>query len=616
MVRRTGAFIILVAIWAAVPLATGQEAASPPATTIHATTRVVVVDAIVTDNRSQPVPKLKPSDFTVLEDGKPQKIAFFSFESTAVEKPKPTLPPLRSGVYTNYPDYHPHDGPLVIMLMDSLNTPIAQTIFVRQQILKYLNDPKAVRAGTAVLALGNRLSVLQDFTTDQKLLLEAAKGFQGTRTAVDVQSPKIELPTTTAPGGGTGPVSVNTGVGSGIEARLGPSASESGGFAGLAESQKEFEKENAAQEQDVRVRATMSALRNISRAVSGYPGRKILLWFSGSFPLSLAMDERSDFRVYKSYRDEVRQISSMLSDANIAVYPVEAQGFSTASGLGDSTTPTHMAQSTQDSAPPTDLSNETFGRFNTQASLDKVARDTGGLVFRNTNDLNLAMQSAIKDSQTYYVLGYYPEKKNWDGKFHTLKVEVADKGLKVRSRTGYYAVDPTDWKKGSGDDDKHVISTDLNSLAATGVLFISHLVPPEKKGGETTVEILVDASSVSFGYGPAKGSASSGEGSGPGLGRGSSSGNSDSGSPSGFVYSSDLELQTAAFSPDGKVVKLEREQIQGDLRPQTYEQLSRHGIPVKMQLALKPGTYLLRVGVRDNRNGRVGTLDMPLKIEK
>src|SRR3954471_5807335 len=72
-----------------------QQTSELPGLSIRTTTRVVLVDAIVTDGKSQPVAGLAANDFTVLEDGKPQKVSFFSFESVAKHQNAPPPPKLR-----------------------------------------------------------------------------------------------------------------------------------------------------------------------------------------------------------------------------------------------------------------------------------------------------------------------------------------------------------------------------------------------------------------------------------------------------------------------------------------------------------------------------------------
>jgi VWFA-related protein len=466
-----------------------------------------------------------------------------------------------------------------------LNTPVGQQIYARQQMLKYLANMKLSGPGTAVLALGNDLSVLQDFTTDPKMLATAVQDYVGGRTALDVESPKIDIPVTTGPGGGA-PAAANVSVAgpnSGdYAASVASQTNVLNSFMNLAESLKRFDKNVSVENQDVRIRNTLSAMRTIARAVSGYPGRKSLLWFSAGFPFSLALDESMDLEFSKSYRDQIRDTAALLSDINVAVYPIDTHGLLSVGGLSDPSTATKMGNAAE-AGPATSLVPEISSKFNLEASMDHIAADTGGKVFRNTNDLAGALEAAIKDSDSYYVFGYYPERKKWDGKFHTIKVVPNNKQLKVRTRSGYYAVDPANWRK--GEDPKELVSTaPVRALAATGVVFYAHAVIPEKKGQPVTVELIVDSSTISYGSGV--------EG----------------------TYSTNLEFQVGAFTPEGHLEKLESQAAEADLRRETFAQFQKTGIPVKMEISLKPGRYLLRVAARDNRNGNVGSLDMPLTV--
>jgi hypothetical protein len=355
-------------------------------------------------------------------------------------------------------------------------------------------------------------------------------------------------------------------------------------FALLAETVARFQKMNVADEQDVRTRSTLAALKEIGRSVSGYPGRKALLWFSAGFPFSLQLNDRLDLDLSQSYRDQIKETAALMSQSNIAVYPIDARGLFTATSLSDSSTPTRMAQISVDSAPTVNLSAETWDRYHVESTMDDMAHDTGGFTFRDNNDLTGAVQSAVKDSSNYYMLAYYPDRTNWDGKFHSIKVQLADKSLKVRARSGYYAVDPGAWRK-TESHNKDLVTSNLRTLGATGVLFYSHAVMAETKGTATTFELLIDASTVSFGPGP------------------------------DATYHSDLEFQVGAFASDGKLIRMESQKAEGNLSPEDYEKLVKNGIPVKVAMTLKPGKYTARVAVRDNLNGNLGTLDMPLTVE-
>ncbi|HXZ81796.1 MAG TPA: VWA domain-containing protein [Terriglobales bacterium] len=562
-----------------------QQASPPPPPadlSIRTTTRVVLVDAVVIDGSSHAVKGLAASDFTVLEDGKPQKIAFFAFESAA-QRQAANPPKLRSDVYTNRPEYHDAEGAMVVLLLDGLNTPPGQQLYVRQQILKYLSDSKLSGRGTAVLALGNDLSVLQDFTSNSELLLAAVRNYKSGRTAVDVETPKIDVPVTTSPGAAPSNVSIPVSNSADVASAAVTNTRPLNTFEELADSLQRFEKRIGVEDQDLRTRTTLASLRLIGRALAGYPGRKALIWCSASFPFNLALDESKDVEFSKSYHDQIRQTSALLSDAHVAVYPIDARGLLTTSSIADASVETRMAKVTQDAAPSPSLASQAFQQFNTEATMDHLAHDTGGEVFRNTNDLGHAVQAAVADAESYYVLGYYPEQKKWDGKFHNIKVITANKQLTIRARSGYFAVDPGDWRK-AGDDKSMLSSASLHTLSATGILFYAHPVPPAKRGQPAVVEILVDASTVSFGSGP------------------------------DFSYNTNLEFQVGAFTPDGKLDRVESQSAQGDVHQDTYQRFMKSGIPVRMELMLKPGRYQVRVAARDNRNGHLGTLDVPLTV--
>src|SRR5258708_8197514 len=79
-------------------------------------------------------------------------------------------------------------------------------------------------------------------------------------------------------------------------------------------------------------------------------------------------------------------------------------------------------------------SKEVFERFNKEDSLTKVAQETGGRVFLNTNDFDRAIVESVRDSSTFYQVGYYPAPKPWDRKVHTINVKVAGGGLVLRHR--------------------------------------------------------------------------------------------------------------------------------------------------------------------------------------
>jgi VWFA-related protein len=540
------------------------QAADGQIPNLQSTTRLVQVDTVVTDSHSRPVANLAASDFTVLENGKPQKIAFFSYESPEKKVDSGPPHPIAAGAFTNRPESG-QSKPVVILLLDGLNTPSSQQLYVRQQMLKYLADLQPSGARMAVLALGSDLAVLQDFTTDLGALRASVKDYKRGRTRNDVETPTIDL--AAASGGGVIPASAS--------ATAGPTG---GALPGVQDLLEFFSKSVANDEQDVRIRVTIAALQAIAQSVAGYPGRKSLIWMSSSFPFTLSFGDSpiSHFAFYKQYADDIRKTTALLTDANVAVYPIDAHGLISGGGVAD------VGITATSGAPSTDLSAEAFKNFRSDETQNTVAQDTGGKVFRNSNDLTEAVKTAIDDSSSYYVLGYYLDQKKLDGKFHTLRVKVDRDGVNVRSRTGYYALDAQAWRK---RQDEGTNAARLAGLAATGVLFVAQPIKPKAPGQPALIEILVDPSTISFGAGPED------------------------------TYSIDLNFEVAALKPDGKPEHVETRTAAGDVRDTTYRQFLQSGIPMRVDMPLTAGRHLLRVTVRDNRTGHLGSLDVPLSTD-
>ena len=533
--------------------------------TVQSTTRLILVDAVVTDNHSHPVADLAATDFTVLENGKPQKVSVFSYESPETKAKSAPPPPVPAGVVTNRPDPR-QAAPIVVLLLDGLNTPSSQQLFVRQEMLKYLGDLKPSNARMAVLALGSDLAVLQDFTTDVSSLQAAVKDYKRGRTKLDVDTPAVDLPAATGGGGAVGA----------------PAGEAIGGALGNAQQLIDnFAKVVANDEQDVRVRTTVAALQAIAQSVSGYSGRKSLIWMSSSFPFTLSFEESyvSSFRFYKSYADDIRKTTALMADANVAVYPIDARGLISSGGVADvAITATSPDKS---GVPSTDLSKEVFTNFRSEETQNTVADDTGGKVFRNTNDLKDAIQTAIDDASSHYVLGYYLDQKKLDGKFHAIRVRVGRDGTHVRSRTGFFALDAKEWRK--QQNEKSRVSL-LGGLTATGVLLEAQGIQPKAAGKPAAVEIVVDTSTISFGDGP------------------------------DGTHPVDLSFEIASLKADGKPDHVETRTAIADVKETTYQQFLQAGIPMRVEMPLEKGRHLIRVTVRDNRTGHIGSVDLPLTL--
>src|SRR5215813_8356485 len=129
-------------------------------TVLKANTRLVVVDVVVTDGKGAPVSGLESTDFTVLENGRPQKISNFSFQHPEAAAPAPG--PLPPNTFTNVPAAK--SSSLNVILLDELNGEFTSRAHALDELVKYLGSGPAIQP-TAIYLLEQKLKLLHDFTT-------------------------------------------------------------------------------------------------------------------------------------------------------------------------------------------------------------------------------------------------------------------------------------------------------------------------------------------------------------------------------------------------------------------------------------------------------------------
>src|SRR5215470_8390562 len=139
------------------------------ATVLKSITRLVVVDVVATDKHGA-VTDLQRDDFTILEDGKEQRVRVFNFQQPPVHVAanSPTPVKLPENVYSNVPRYSPSSA-LNVLLLDALNTNLPNQAYVRGEMIRYLEKMPEGQP-VAVYMLGTKLTLLQDFTSDPAVL--------------------------------------------------------------------------------------------------------------------------------------------------------------------------------------------------------------------------------------------------------------------------------------------------------------------------------------------------------------------------------------------------------------------------------------------------------------
>src|SRR5208283_556236 len=269
------------------------------------------LDVVVTDAKGHVVKSVPRSDFLVREDGKPQTVTYFDeVEAHAVPAPVPQHREVAPNIFANESPT-PEAESVTVILYDLLNTPAEGQQRAKLELLKFLqNKPKGSKF--ALCALSDTLQMVQGFTADENVLIKAAKGQKGSLRYTSLQGQDAQDQQA---------VAWLTQSSQNMLAKFGskfaPMSQSMQMAAGLIE-QDEALRRN--QDLDTRAWLTMDAFTQLARYLSAIPGRKSLIWLSGSFPLGIfpGLDLRNSDATTTSYTEEVKQAVNLLAESHIA----------------------------------------------------------------------------------------------------------------------------------------------------------------------------------------------------------------------------------------------------------------------------------------------------------
>ncbi len=402
------------------PSQTTTQPAKPDANggrVFQANARIVILDVVVTGKGRHPLMGLHKQDFVLSEDGHPQTITYFEEHTSTQSLPasQATLPDLPPNVFTNIPRVNSSDAVMVLVL-DSLNTPLDDQRYVRAQMLKYLKKLEPGRR-VAIFILGTQLRLLQGFTDDPALLVAAIneqKNGAGGQVSPLLQS-TAEMAATQET----------------IDA-LRPYAPDA------AADMQQFQAEEGATRSGQRIQMTLEAFQQLAQYLAGIPGRKNVAWFSGAFPVAIFPDPTlpDRFGAERDNQEEIRKTDALLTSAQVAIYPIGAEGVATdtlyTAGADSRLTQKQLSQPQQQGQE----------RNASRAAMDLIAKDTGGAAFYGTNSLTDAMNHVAAHGSNFYTLTYTSTNPAMDGKFRKIQVELANThGYQLDYRRGYYVDD-------------------------------------------------------------------------------------------------------------------------------------------------------------------------------
>ena len=545
-----------------------DDSGAEPVAKLHVMTRMVTLEIVVKDHRGQHVENLKASDFQVFEQapsrGKTKReqkiVAFREARLTDLASKGATQVQVPAGVYSNLVTLQKEPVPATILLVDGLNTEVQHQAQVHVQMVRMLRSlPREVPV--AVFLLGNRLQMLQDFTTDRSLLqtaLEGATSVAGTKVAtVDPRDDPDELSAQLD--------KINNAGGSG--------GSTSRISEEMLDEVKNFEQRVYAGTMDIRVERTIDALTSLARHISGYPGRKNLLWISSTFPIYLRpLDSNSaEISGFRYYGEQLRSLSAVLSETKVAVYPINPAGVEASMLYQAGTRPRDVSPAgTSDT-----LDRETMTWANEQDTMELIAVGTGGKTCTGNNDLGECVRKAVDDSSAFYEIAYYPDSANWSGEYRTIIVKTKQPGLNLAYRQGYFAkLEDTKSEKDQESELKKAACDDY--VNATSIFLAARPLPADSP---ERLKFYLAANPTALTLTPT--------------------------SDGGY----DLNILTGActFDKKGAPMQLMTEAVRRKLDAKEYQSLMTNGLPHIISIP-SDRVASVRLLVRDVPSGRLGSV--------
>lgn len=404
--------------------------------TLRAQASLVVVDVVVTDANGNPIHSLTREDFAIRESGILQQPRVFEEHSTVPPVGPSTATraePLPPGTFTNR-IVAPRASGLTVILLDRLNTPLKDQPYLHQQLVAYL---RTLSPGTpvAIFSLNSRLKLLQGFTTDQRVLQTTAES--------TLQEKSVLL------SNGQEANAVDPTIKQKLEdMHLTDSMPEDAKNRLVGYLQNGEDRIESAQSM-TRSRLTLDGIDLLARSLASLPGRKNLIWLSGSFAVHLAPHFRREdvknpyrdlFAVNGNVEQEFREAANLLARSQVAVYPIDSRGLIPSAPMSAAVPRVQFA--TDNFAMGEDEENFSATLAQEHSVMERLAYESGGHAFFNTTDLTGAIEKAADDGTNYYTLAYTPTNPKWNGNFRKIDIKLAHKGLHLSYRHGYWADDP------------------------------------------------------------------------------------------------------------------------------------------------------------------------------
>ncbi len=548
---------------------------SPPGEdeVVRVTTNLVQIDAVVTDKNGKPVTDLRPEDFEILEDNKPQPITAFSYVSTdsnSVASANPPAMPIRNAPPLPPTPLRPEQvRRTIVFVVDDLGLSLQSLNAVRSGMKKYVDEQMQPGDLAAIVRTGGGSGALQRLTSDKRQLYAAIENVHwrvsyGNRAGVNLFLPRSDIPMAAA----------------------------------------------EAMEAGTSQKATLMSLENVLASLKVLPGRKAVLFFTDKFEIfqnpqdlntsasgrpkpgeSSAVSNSSE-RDVTEYADRITELGHLSNRASVVIYTLAAFGLqytgptaAEQSPSGNLATGDPVAQLTSGTWLTNTMNLRSSQLLGTQQVLQELAHETGGFAIINNNDLGKGIGRIMDDLKGYYLIGYRPSdstfaKRNGRLPYHSITLRLKRPDLHIRSRKGFYGVPDEKQPEVATRTrtDQLVAALESPFVAGAVRLRLTTLFGNVQQGSFVRTLLHVDARDLTFKE-----------------------------MPEGW-HQADIDVMASSYGENGLIADYLSRSETIRARGKTYANLLRYGLNYNLLVPIKkPGPYQLRAAVRDAPTDRIGS---------
>jgi VWFA-related protein len=529
--------------------------------TLKLKAELVEIRAVVTDKSGKIIDNLSKDDFELFENDSAQQIVFFSREKVG-EKIVTAGTDKNANPIATLSEAKPKPARTIVFFIDTLHLSAGSTQLVRQALKRFVNRQMTDDDLVCLVTSNGSLGLAEQFTQNRQIL---RYGIERIRPQGKLQQSSF-TPYIASMALRGDPISWNVAGQIMIAEGLASPVRGCGKPDELDECNIRAQASIVLNEAIVKRKSALTTLKYVTDRLAKLPGQRIINLFSDGFSL---MQEGGSIDT-----SDIQAVTSHATRAGVVIYSMDAKGLDT-SFLTPDASVGRVPQGADFSGA---LS---MSRGDMQNGLNALAADTGGKFLQNTNDLGNSVTRVLEENRTYYSLAYYPNTDKELNKFRRISARI--KGhpeYTVRTQKGYLpaALFTPEKEETAQTPRQQLLKAIVAPLPTTnlGVAATADYLENDMDSSQVWAQIYVDGNDLDY-------------------------------KQENGRFTFNVEVVTQVFNNLGKMVSSTIDTVQGKLLPQRLAMAKQNGFRQMKRLALKPGVYQIRVGVREASSEKIGT---------